>query len=264
MTRGRHNVAGDSLRATASLRQGRQRGFTLLELLIATAVGAVVLLVIQTTYFSALRLHNTTHARIDQDLELQRALSIIRRDFAGIQLPGSTTTTTNTFAGQFQTENFSEVGGENHGERVTPDMTTNTGRIDGFNSFSELQRVAYYLAQPASTEGRSRDSKDLVRVITRNLLPVQENDNYEEQVLLENVVSATVSYFDGTAWTDSWDSAATSTLPRALRLSLVIAPPETSQSTSAAAPIDLVVPVIVRTTTAVREDEEAAGAGAGP
>ena len=66
----------------------RQRGFTLLELLIATAVGAVVLIVIQTTFFGALRLHNTTHARIDSDLLLQRALGLVRKDFAGIMLPG--------------------------------------------------------------------------------------------------------------------------------------------------------------------------------
>ena len=38
--------------------EARRRGFTLLELIIATAVGAVVLVVIQTTFFSALRLHN--------------------------------------------------------------------------------------------------------------------------------------------------------------------------------------------------------------
>ena len=37
------------------------RGFTLLELLIATAVSAIVLLAINTTFFGALRLHNTTH-----------------------------------------------------------------------------------------------------------------------------------------------------------------------------------------------------------
>jgi hypothetical protein len=46
-------------------------------------VGAVVLIVIQTTFFSALRLHKTTHERIDEDLVVQRTLGIIRRDTAG-------------------------------------------------------------------------------------------------------------------------------------------------------------------------------------
>lgn len=230
--------------------RGSEGGFTLLELLIATAVGAVVLLVIQTTYFSALHLHNTTHARIDQDLELQRALGIIRRDFAGLMLPGG------TLSGQFQTENFSNPGTENYGDRIGPDFFTNTGRIDAYNPFSEVQRVAYYLATPTATEGGDGRSKNLVRVVTRNLLPVQETDEGEQQVLLEGVDSAVMTFFDGTSWTDTWDSEATSTLPRALKLSITLLPPEGTQT--APAPIDLVVPVPVRTTTSEREDEEMA------
>jgi type II secretion system protein J len=216
--------------------------FTLLELLIATAVGAVVLLVIQTTYFGALRLHNTTHDRIEQDLMMQRALAIVRRDFAGLLLPGG------TLSGQFQTENFSSLGSETHGERVGPDMFTSSGRIDGYNPFSEVQRVNFYLAPGTTAEGANSNTKNFVRVMTRNLLPVQETDSGEEQLLLEGVQSATISFFDGTGWTDTWDSEATSTLPRALKLSLVMAPHNGSQSASS--PIELVVPVLVRTTTA--------------
>jgi type II secretion system protein J len=265
MRRERHNRFGSRWNATSGRVCSRARGqtapggrhppsgsraFTLLELLIATAVGAVVLLVIQTTYFGALRLHNTTHDRIEQDLTMQRALAIVRRDFAGLLLPGG------TLSGQFQTDNFSSVGGETHGERIGPDMFTSSGRIDGYNPFSEVQRVAFYLAQGSTAEGANRDAKNFVRVITRNLLPVQEADSGEEQVLLEGVLSASITFYDGTAWTDTWDSEATSTLPRALKLSLVMAPPSGSQSASA--PIELVVPVLVRTTTSEREDEEAA------
>lgn len=235
-------------------RSGARGGFTLLELIIAMAVGAVVLLVIQTTFFGALRLHNTTHERIDTDLALQRALGIIRRDFAGLMLPTATTTTP-VLAGQFQTESFSTFG-ENHGERVTPDMSTTSGRIDGYNPFSEVQRVALYLAPGTTAEGGNSNTKNLVRVVTRNLLPVQETDEGEEQVLLEGVSSATASYYDGVAWTDTWDSEATSTLPRAIKLSIVMAP--VGASTTTPQPVDLVVPVSVRTTQSEREDQEAA------
>jgi len=236
-------------------------GFTLLELLIATAVGAIVLLVIQTTFFGALRLHNTTHERIDQDLALQRALAIVRRDFAGLMLPppvpaGGAPATTVTLAGQFQTENFSSVSTESYGERVCPDLYTSSGRIDAYNPFSEVQRVAYYLATPTGAEGGGAESKQLLRVVTRNLLPVQENDQGEDQLLLEGVAAVTVSYFDGTSWMDTWDSTATSTLPRALKFSLTMMPPPASQT--APGPIDLVVPVFVRTTTSEQEDAEAA------
>jgi prepilin-type N-terminal cleavage/methylation domain-containing protein len=78
-------------------------GFTLLELLLATAIGAVVLLVINSTFFAALRLHKTTHEKIDEDLVIQRALGIVRKDLAGIMIPPSPTATTAKLSGQLTT-----------------------------------------------------------------------------------------------------------------------------------------------------------------
>ena len=217
-------------------RRTAPRGFTLLELLVATAVGAVVLLVVQTTYFGALRLHNTTHDRIAEDLVVQRTLGIIRRDLAGLMLPGG------TLSGQLQSDSFSSSITGSYGDRVTPDLFTNSGKIDGWNPFSEVQMVAYYLA-PASGGGRARD---LLRVVTRNLLPVQESQP-EEQVVLAGVESAAILFYDGMSWVDMWDSETTSTLPTAIKFSLVMAARDASQS--APGPIDLVVPVFVTTTT---------------
>jgi len=212
------------------------RGFTLMELLLGIAVGAVVLVVIQTTFFGALRLHNTTHARLDSTLEVERALGIVRRDLAGLMLPGGTLT------GHLQTTNFSSTMTGFSGERVSPDFVTNSGKIDGWSPFAEAQRVAYYLAP---SEG-SNDTKDLVRLVNRNLLPVQEMIP-DEQVLLRGVVEASVLFYDGFGWTDVWDSEATSTLPTALKFSLTLASPGGAQRPLA--PMELVVPVMATTTT---------------
>jgi type II secretion system protein J len=223
-----------------------QRAFTLLELIIATAVGAVVLIVIQTTFFGALRLHNTTHDRIDSDAVLQRTLSVIRRDFAGLMMPGG------TLSGQLQTTNFSTLGEGSYGDRVTPDIYTNSGKIDGWNPFSEVQMVAYYLA-PGQTDA---DGKNLVRVVTRNLLPVQESVP-DEQTLLHGVDSATLLFYDGSGWIDTWDSSETSTLPGALKFSLVMK--TSTPGMTAPPPIELTVPVMVTTRTSERlaAEEEA-------
>lgn len=220
----------------------RSRGFTLLELLIATAVGAVVLIVIQTTFFGALRLHNTTHARIDEDAIVQRTLGIIRRDLAGIMLPGG------TLSGQLQTSNFSSLSSGNYGERVTPDIFTNSGRIDGWNPFSEVQMVAYYLAPSTTGNG-----KDLIRVVTRNLLPVQDVQA-EQQVLMGDVDTASMMFYDGSGWIDMWDSETSSTLPTALRLTITRTPAAATQTPGA--PLELVVPVLVKTTTTQQQEEE--------
>lgn len=226
-----------------------RRGFTLLELLLATAVGAVVLLAIQTVFFTALRLHTTTHGKIDQDLELQRALAIIRHDLAGIRLPPATANQNNpptTLAGALQTTTFASGLGENLGERVSPDLYTSSGKVDGWNPFSEVQMVSYYL----STANSNSNGRDLIRVAKRNLLPVQEEVG-EPQVLLHGVQEAAVAFHDGTDWTDSWDSDTTSTLPYGLKFILTLAPPAPNQP--APAPYEVVVPVVVMTTTTAQE-----------
>jgi prepilin-type N-terminal cleavage/methylation domain-containing protein len=234
----------------AAARGRRRGGFTLLELLIATAVGGIVLLVVQTAFFGALRLHTTTHARNDEDLELQRALGIIRRDFAGLLLPGG------VLSNHLQTTAFSSGMTDDFGERVSPDLYTSSGRIDGWTPFADAQMVALFLAEP---EDRKAAGKDLVRVVRRNLLPVQEEAG-EPQVLLHGVAEAYVEFFDGAGWIEEWDSEATSMLPAAVKLRLVLAAPDPAGP--APQPIELVVPVLVKTSaSAAAEAEMAAGEG---
>src|SRR5947207_14101285 len=55
---------------------GRTRGFTLLELLIAVAVFAIVLAAINAVFYGALRLRNKTTEAIKEALPMQQALAI--------------------------------------------------------------------------------------------------------------------------------------------------------------------------------------------
>ncbi|SDS36906.1 type II secretion system protein GspJ [Opitutus sp. GAS368] len=209
-------------------------GFTLIEILLATLVGAIVLLVINGTFFGALRLSNTTEASIASGLELDRALGIVRRDLGGVMLPG------NGLAGPLQTTLASSLSGGTYGDQVGASLFTNSGTIDGWNPFSEVQMVEYYLA-PAN-DGTNR--RNLLRVVTRNLLPVQTATT-DVQTLLTGVADVTMDYYDGTAWTDSWDSTVTSTMPTAIRFQVTLARADPQQP--APAPIELLVPVLVTT-----------------
>jgi type II secretory pathway component PulJ len=217
-----------------------------LELLIDTVVGAIVLLVINATYFGALRLHNATNERIDADLVLQRTLGLVRRDLSGLMLPNG------ILSGQFQDTPTNSLTQEFADARISPDLYTTSGEVDGWSPFSEAQIVAYFLA-PA-TDGSN--TKNLVRAVTRNLLPVQ-TPNTDEQTLITGVTDASFDFYDGTEWTDTWDSTVTSTLPMAIRFSLSLANRDSSQTVPQ--PIELVVPIFVSTTTSQAQATGGAG-----
>src|SRR6266480_4592833 len=65
-----------------------QRGFTLLEILLAILVFSIVLAAIHTVFFSAFRLRNKTSEAIERSLPLQQTLAIIKRDLANLVPPG--------------------------------------------------------------------------------------------------------------------------------------------------------------------------------
>lgn len=226
---------------TRSSSGSRLSGFTLLEIILALAVSAVVMIAIQTVFFGALRLRNTTAAELERNLALERALSFVHQDISGLMLPGG------VLAGTFQTTPTSSLADDSIGDRVSPDIYTNTGTVDGWNPFGDVQMVTYYLV--SSSDGSN--NKTLVRAVTRNLLPVQDTAP-DVQALLPGVTQANFSYYDGTEWTDTWDSTATSTLPTAIKFSLQLASNDPAQQSQD--PIEIVVPVLVMTTTSASQN----------
>jgi len=207
-------------------------GFTLIEVILATAVSAVVLVVIQSVFFGALRLRTTTSDRIEADLALHRTLEIVQRDLRGIMLPGG------TLSGELQTSLDLSLTASVDGERIGPEFYCDTGRIDAWSPFADVQRVAYYLAP---TSGGS-STFELVRSVSRNLLPALAESS-EEQTLLDRITHAGFEFFDGSDWTPDWDSAVTATLPTAIRFYLQLAASDIDGQ--AGQPIELVVPVLV-------------------
>ena len=67
-----------------------QRGFTLLELILAILVFSIVLGAIHVVFFSAFRLRNHTTEAVARALPLQQTIAIIKRDLANLAPPGGT------------------------------------------------------------------------------------------------------------------------------------------------------------------------------
>ncbi|MDB6056339.1 MAG: gspJ [Verrucomicrobiales bacterium] len=177
--------------------------FTLLEILIAIAVFAIVLAAINTVFYSALRLRNRTMASLEESAPMDHALAIIRRDLANIVAPNRT-----NYPLQSTIISQSQLG------QITPDLYTAAGQIDGLVPWGDVQKISYGLVPSAN--GASRD---LIRLVTHNLLATT-TETPEQQWLISGVKNIAFHYFDGAQWADVWDTTTQSNLPTAIKVDL--------------------------------------------
>ena len=219
-------------------RQGRRApasGFTLIEILLAVAIFAIVLVGMHLVFHGALRLRNKTTASLEAAVPLQQALSILQRDLANLAAPGT------NLAGHLQTtptNTTARVIGQ-----VSPQFFTAVGVLDDTTPWSEVQRVTYRLTEPTNdTEGL-----DLYRSVTRNLLALIE-DTPEDQFMMGGVETVTFQFYDGTQWRYDWDSTTDPTiLPGAIKVELLLTAALTNRLNPE--PIVLVVPIAVQPDT---------------
>ena len=235
-------------------------GFTLLELLLAVAAFALVLAAINGVFYGALKLRNKTVAGFDESLPLQQTLTILKRDLANIVVPGGTlsgTLQTSANSGMNSSANSSSSSstsssssGNNSSALVnngmvlgqsSPTLYTATASLDETSPFAEVQKVSYQLV---SSTNLSSTGRDLVRSVTRNLLPTLQ-DQAVKQSLLTGVQSITFQFHDGSQWRDSWDSttADSARLPHAIKVQLQMAAEPSARTLPT--PVELVVPLLV-------------------
>jgi prepilin-type N-terminal cleavage/methylation domain-containing protein len=211
------------------------RAFTLIEIVIATAIMAILLAVIHTAFFGALRLRERTVDAIESSMPVEDALLTIQRDLANLVI---STNTNAVFFGPLQSINQTNtlLPGQ-----VGPDFYTSSGELDGLVPWGNVEKIDYLLTAP--TNGRGGPGQDLVRAVTRNLLPVnQQPAPDDKRVLLSGVQSLTFLYYDGTQWDFVWDTTQETNLPLAIKVQIRMA---TRNTTAVNPPLELVVPVDV-------------------
>ena len=225
------------------------RAFTLIEVLLALGILAIVMVAVHSIFNGALQLRNKTDHVFEEAIPLQHTLAVMQRDLANLTIPGGTLT------GTLQTSltTGSTTSGSHSGQQCGPTFYTASGTLDENLPWSEMRKVTYYLIPP--TNGAA--GLDLIRSVTRNLLPVMQEE-YTDQRLMGGVNSLTFQFYNGSQWVDSWDSTGTSSsttssstssnsLPRGIRVQLALLTDE--QGSIAQTPVELVVPVAVQAST---------------
>lgn len=218
------------------IRQSRHpQGFTLVEVLVATVCIAIIILALNSTIFTAMRLRTKTTEMVEKAVPLQHALTLITRDLQGIVASNG------TLAGSLTT-GAAQMGTTQPGGLQ---FRTSTGIISENEEvfWGDVQNVSYSLRQSTSSDDVS--GMELVRGVTRNLLAVTTND-LTELPLLDGVKSLEYLFYNGTQWTNDWDSTVASpSLPQAIKLVITMTPEE--DQTELQTPFEITVPVLVET-----------------
>jgi general secretion pathway protein J len=208
----------------------RTQAFTLLELVLAVGITAMVMVAINAVFFSAMRLRESASNAVEESLPVQQAFATLRRDLQGAMPP----TTDGVLCGDFKVGNVASTG---LSQPVDLELYTTTGVMRESEPWGEVQRVTYQLRPPAD---RLAPGKELIRSATRNLLsvmPVQP----EEQLLMGGVDSIEYSCFDGSSWNNNWDTTVTTNLPTAVRVRILLA--NRSGNNGTPRPVEILVPI---------------------
>jgi len=208
--------------------------FTLMEVMLALMVSAIVLAAIGGVFYSAIRLRDRTAAMLDESTPLHQALSFLRRDLQGALPPGGPY----ALVGDFKSEQLSGGIGQNFHLQ----FFTSTGMINDNAPWGEVQEVSYELREPLTRTGGT--GRELIRSINRNLLATGMQEQ-NDQFLLGNVQSLEFACYDGYDWRESWDTSLSDTnLPSAIRVRIQLASAGGSQN-----PLEMIVPLLCQSRT---------------
>ena len=207
--------------------------FTLIEMILAIGIAAIVLITVNAAFFSGLRLRESTQELVDNETPVDQALTTMERDLQCVATP--TNGTSKVLSGDFRVGNIVSSG---NSTPVAIEMFTATGKLSDSKPWGDIQRVTYELRDPA-TGGNGR-GKDLIRSVARNLLTAATPE-VEDQWMMSGVQSLTISCYDGAQWWNTWDTtgltSANTNLPAAVRVD--IQPVGESQTS----PIEIIVPI---------------------
>jgi type II secretion system protein J len=221
-------------RRGAALPAALQSAFTLVEMILAIGIAAIVLVAINAVFFSALHLREVTQAAVDEATPVSQALTVLRRDLQCAVPPEPN----GVLSGDFKAGNVSSIGVS---LPVAIEMFTATGALHDNAPWGDVQRVTYALKDPAD---HAAPGKDLIRSVTRNLLSTAALD-VEDQWLMSGIDSIKFSCSDGAQWCDAWDTtdttSANTNLPVAVRVQIQMAGNRVGNTLPQ--PLEILVPI---------------------
>jgi len=182
----------------------RNKGFTLLEVLIAVVLLSILSTALYSSYFVVIRARDRASSGMESRRELGATLDLIRREVSSALL----ITTDKLHPLKFVVEDRDNFGAQSS----TLELTTLTPTAGQTRKESGINIVKYQMVE-----------KDTKRILTR-----QERDLFSEEVTtlsypqMEQISAFLVECYDGSKWVKSWDTSINGALPKSVRVTVQV------------------------------------------
>ncbi len=182
-------------------------GFTLLELLVAMSIMAVITASLYSTLSLAFKMKDSIREKLGPLARANAVLDMMRSDLNCCVDPEM------ELAGAF----IGEQASVNDNDRLVFYSSNNSSLRELENAACDIYQVEYSLEQYDQWNGYS-----LVKRTAVNLLSSSEPES-KDNILCRGVYGLRFSYYDGASWQASWDSeTADSPLPKLLKVTIIL------------------------------------------
>ena len=228
-SRGRARVRGRRSTGIPVVKQSLN-GFTLLELLMATTMITLIIVVAYESYIGSLKAARAGGEEIDCYQTGRAVLATIADDLR------SAVMTRGVFGFGLRGQDGDDAKYESdtldlsctNGPRWRPDPTDVTSAP--LPPRGDFRRITWHLITPEQAADETpapgiRPSLGLVRDVRTNLLS-QDAGEQTEQAISRSVLSLQIQFYDGTTWQEVWDSGASNQMPVAVKVTVMVLPRE--------------------------------------
>jgi len=218
--------AGVKVQGSGEAEAAKSPGFTLLEVLIAGAIMSLLVTVIYTSFFTAGRNVKQAEAMRDETDLVRTLVAKISSDITDAYFNPNMNAplVTTIFYGE------TVISDTAMSDTVMSDTGLKNNRYDGLylttltnwrkpdSQETDLWEVGYYFKQKLDGSGWILMRREK-RVLNNDFPALEGGVEYE---MTDRVSSLRFRYFDGSVWTDGWDSRISQKLPNAVEITLLL------------------------------------------
>jgi len=189
-----------------------KRGFTVVELVVAMAIAAILSGVLYESLSTAFKAQSAATSSLESSRTAALAMDLLSNDIQNTMQPG----TASVLAGSFEGTTSTDGHGNPAADLV---FYTNSFAADHADGNGEIKEVEL------TVEARPNGEQDLVRRVSANLLS-EQGVTPDEETVCRNVAGFNLRYYTGSDWQDTWDSTQEdNTVPAAVEVTLQLQRP---------------------------------------